>query len=222
MSSSPCTRRCSARACRSRTRSRSSSSSGARGREKPAPSTRRAMRRSSTQPELFSVLTRRGARRPSRADCGKPAVCERTTSCSARVNPPTRYTSSRDGQRAHHGRGLAGHRMPLAELAAPDYFGEMGLLTGQPRRATVVATRGCRCAIDLSKSAFDAVAQGASGDRRGAGPRAGAPPGRKRRHAEGARCGCAVATGARRCDGDRAPHPPVLRASSAVSTPAQA
>lgn len=50
----------------------------------------------------------------------------------------------------------SGRRMALAELSAPDYFGEMGLLTGQPRRATVVANEDVLC-YGLGKSAFDAV-----------------------------------------------------------------
>ena len=49
-----------------------------------------------------------------------------------------------------------GRRTPLAELHAPDYFGEMGLLTGQPRGATVVAGGDSLC-YRLSKSAFDAT-----------------------------------------------------------------
>ena len=50
----------------------------------------------------------------------------------------------------------SGRRMALAELSAPDHFGEMGLLTGQPRGATVMATEDVLC-YRLSKSAFDAV-----------------------------------------------------------------
>ena len=49
-----------------------------------------------------------------------------------------------------------GRPMALAELSAPDYFGEMGLLTGQPRRATVVAKEDVLC-YRLSKSGLDAV-----------------------------------------------------------------
>ena len=49
-----------------------------------------------------------------------------------------------------------GRRTPLAGLVAPDHFGEMGLLTGQPRGATVVADEGTLC-YRLSKSAFDAT-----------------------------------------------------------------
>ena len=50
----------------------------------------------------------------------------------------------------------SGGRMALAELTAPDYFGEMGLLAGQPRGATVIATEDVLC-YRLSKSAFDEV-----------------------------------------------------------------
>jgi CRP-like cAMP-binding protein len=49
-----------------------------------------------------------------------------------------------------------GRRKPLAELAAPDYFGEMGLLTGQPRGATVIALDDVLC-YRLNKAAFDAT-----------------------------------------------------------------
>jgi CRP-like cAMP-binding protein/small-conductance mechanosensitive channel len=51
-----------------------------------------------------------------------------------------------------------GQRKPLAELTAPAYFGEMGLLTGQPRVATVVATGDVLC-YRLGKEAFDGVLQ---------------------------------------------------------------
>jgi CRP-like cAMP-binding protein len=49
-----------------------------------------------------------------------------------------------------------GAAMQLAELAAPAYFGEMGLLTGQARHATVVAAEPMLC-YRLGKSAFDAI-----------------------------------------------------------------
>jgi small-conductance mechanosensitive channel/CRP-like cAMP-binding protein len=49
-----------------------------------------------------------------------------------------------------------GRRMALAELSAPNYFGEMGLLTGQPRGATVMANGEVLC-YSLNKAAFDAV-----------------------------------------------------------------
>jgi small-conductance mechanosensitive channel/CRP-like cAMP-binding protein len=47
-------------------------------------------------------------------------------------------------------------RPRLATLAAPNYFGEMGLLTGQARTATVVAETDVVC-YRLDKSGFDAI-----------------------------------------------------------------
>ncbi|HYR00293.1 MAG TPA: mechanosensitive ion channel family protein [Casimicrobiaceae bacterium] len=52
--------------------------------------------------------------------------------------------------------GGTGTRDHLATLEAPSYFGEMGLLTGQPRRATVIAQNEVLC-YRLDKSGFDAV-----------------------------------------------------------------
>ena len=47
-------------------------------------------------------------------------------------------------------------RPKLAELTAPDYFGEMGLLTGQARTANVVAADDVLC-YRLDKDGFDAI-----------------------------------------------------------------
>jgi small-conductance mechanosensitive channel/CRP-like cAMP-binding protein len=49
-----------------------------------------------------------------------------------------------------------GTRHRLATLIAPAYFGEMGLLLGQPRAATVVASGDALC-YRLDKDAFDAT-----------------------------------------------------------------
>ena len=49
-----------------------------------------------------------------------------------------------------------GTRRPLASLTAPDYVGEMGLLTGQPRGATVVALDDAVC-YRIDKAGFDAI-----------------------------------------------------------------
>ena len=49
-----------------------------------------------------------------------------------------------------------GTRAKLATLVAPAYFGEMGLLLGQPRFATVVAADEALC-YRLDKDGFDAV-----------------------------------------------------------------
>jgi small-conductance mechanosensitive channel/CRP-like cAMP-binding protein len=49
-----------------------------------------------------------------------------------------------------------GKRFDLARLSAPTYFGEMGLLLGQPRTATVVAEGEALC-YRLDKDGFDDV-----------------------------------------------------------------
>lgn len=49
-----------------------------------------------------------------------------------------------------------GARVKLAELDAPAYFGEMGLLLGAPRRATVVAAGDVLC-YRLDQTGFDTV-----------------------------------------------------------------
>jgi len=54
------------------------------------------------------------------------------------------------------GAGGTGVRHRLAVLAAPAYFGEMGLLTGQARGATVVAESEVLC-YRLDKDGFDAI-----------------------------------------------------------------
>ena len=51
-----------------------------------------------------------------------------------------------------------GVRHELARLSAPSYFGEMGLLLGQPRAATVIAGTEVLC-YRLDKQGFDAVIQ---------------------------------------------------------------
>lgn len=51
-----------------------------------------------------------------------------------------------------------GQRPKLATLGAPDYFGEMGVLTGQARTATVVAQGDVLC-YRLDKPGFDAILQ---------------------------------------------------------------
>jgi CRP-like cAMP-binding protein len=57
--------------------------------------------------------------------------------------------------------GGTGARDHLATLEAPSYFGEMGLLTGQARRATVVAQNEVLC-YRLDKSGFDAIVRARS------------------------------------------------------------
>src|SRR4029453_9930913 len=55
--------------------------------------------------------------------------------------------------------GGTGARNRLATLEAPAYFGEMGLLTGQARGATVIAEDEVLC-YRLEKAAFDAILHG--------------------------------------------------------------
>jgi small-conductance mechanosensitive channel/CRP-like cAMP-binding protein len=52
--------------------------------------------------------------------------------------------------------GGTGKRDLLAKLGAPDVFGEMGLLTGQPRGATAIAEGDVHC-YRLDKEGFDAI-----------------------------------------------------------------
>lgn len=49
-----------------------------------------------------------------------------------------------------------GQRHAIARLDAPTVFGEMGLLTGEPRHATVVASTACDC-YRLRKAAFEEI-----------------------------------------------------------------
>jgi CRP-like cAMP-binding protein len=52
--------------------------------------------------------------------------------------------------------GGTGARDLLAKLDAPDVFGEMGMLTGQPRGATAIAEGEVLC-YRLDKEGFDAI-----------------------------------------------------------------
>ncbi len=54
---------------------------------------------------------------------------------------------------------LAPQTKVVAELAAPDFFGEMGLMTGEPRLADVVATGDVEC-FRLGKTTFERVLLG--------------------------------------------------------------
>ena len=52
--------------------------------------------------------------------------------------------------------GTGGPRQRLTTLSAPSYFGEMGLLTGQARTATIVAEADVLC-YRLDKAGFEAI-----------------------------------------------------------------
>ncbi len=54
-------------------------------------------------------------------------------------------------------RGARGEHLPLAELGPGDFFGEVSLLTGKPRTATITA-REAVTAIELSKQDVDRIA----------------------------------------------------------------
>jgi cAMP-dependent protein kinase regulator len=53
-------------------------------------------------------------------------------------------------------RGERGEHLPLAELGAGDFFGEVSLLTGKPRTATITA-KNAVIAIELSKDDVDRI-----------------------------------------------------------------
>lgn len=55
-------------------------------------------------------------------------------------------------------RGERGEHIPLAELGVGDFFGEVSLLTGKPRTATITA-KSAVIAIELSKSDVDRISQ---------------------------------------------------------------
>jgi cAMP-dependent protein kinase regulator len=52
-----------------------------------------------------------------------------------------------------------GSNVPLAELGVGDFFGEVSLLTGKPRTATITA-RTEVTAIELDRTNFDRIAEG--------------------------------------------------------------
>jgi CRP-like cAMP-binding protein len=54
-----------------------------------------------------------------------------------------------------------GGNVPLAELSAGDFFGEVSLLTGRPRTATITA-RTEVTAIELDRASVDRIAEGHS------------------------------------------------------------
>lgn len=55
-------------------------------------------------------------------------------------------------------RGERGEHLALAELGAGDFFGEVSLLTGKPRTATITA-KSAVLAIELSKSDVDRISE---------------------------------------------------------------
>jgi small-conductance mechanosensitive channel/CRP-like cAMP-binding protein len=106
--------------------------------------------------KLFAALTE-GERRALAAELSDaPYVVDDVISREGDVSDSLfilaegHVTIYREGTAANPG------RTQLAALAAPDHFGEMGLLTGQARAATVVADGDVLC-YRLEKRGFDAI-----------------------------------------------------------------
>ena len=53
---------------------------------------------------------------------------------------------------------VEGVNQDVASLGPGDYFGEMGMMTGQPRASSVIATTDVKC-YRLGKEAFQAILQ---------------------------------------------------------------
>ena len=108
-----------------------------------------------------------------------------------------------------------GTRVKLATLQAPGYFGEMGLLLGQPRSAAVLADGEALC-YRLDKRGFDAILQARPELAQTLADRPCATPGRQRCDAASARCRSACAPGGQPCHRPRAQDPEFLRAGAAI------
>lgn len=100
------------------------------------------------------------------------ALLERLGSGAERRTVPAGTEVVRHGDAAEHfflllggqvqvvNPGPAGEEIVLAELAAPDHFGEIGLLEGRPRTATVRAAGGEVTVLALDRAAFAALLAG--------------------------------------------------------------
>ncbi len=116
--------------------------------------------------------------------------------------------------------GGTGVRDRLATLSAPAYFGEMGLLTGQARGATVVAEDEVLC-YRLQKDIVRRHPACAPGARRAAVAGRRGPAGGERREAAVALGGCPRQAGGRAPRGPRPPDQGILRAGlTAAPAPA--
>ena len=72
---------------------------------------------------------------------------------SGRVDVRMKLDPDRD---SHGDLNSTGRPIPVSQLSAPDFFGEMGLMTGEPRSADVFATTDVEC-YRLDKDAFQSV-----------------------------------------------------------------
>jgi len=72
---------------------------------------------------------------------------------SGRVDVRTKLDPQRDSR---DNLNATGQPIPVSQLSAPDFFGEMGLMTGEPRSADVFAATDVEC-YRLDKDAFQSV-----------------------------------------------------------------
>lgn len=104
--------------------------------------------------ELFAPLT--DAERRALASEVRPCLYAKDDVLFRKGEPADSLYVLARGRLAIHDEDDDGHRHPLATLDAPGYVGEMGLLTGQPRVATVIAASDGLC-FRLDKTGFDAI-----------------------------------------------------------------
>jgi len=105
--------------------------------------------------KLFAELTD-GERRALAAELGDaPYVAGDVISREGDVSDSLFILARGSVEIAREGKD-GGERKHLADMIAPDHFGEMGLLTGQERSATVIARKDVLC-YRLDKRGFDAI-----------------------------------------------------------------
>lgn len=104
--------------------------------------------------ELFAPLT--DTERRALASELKPGLYVHGEALFHQGEPADSLFVLAQGRLAVYDERESGKRHALAALSAPAYVGEMGLLTGQPRAATVVADGDAEC-LRLDKAGFDAI-----------------------------------------------------------------
>jgi len=106
--------------------------------------------------KLFADLTE-GERRALAAELkDEPYVAGDVISREGEVSDSLFILATGSVEILREGTDASGERQHLAEQTAPNHFGEMGLLTGQARIATVIA-RGDTLCYRLEKRGFDAI-----------------------------------------------------------------
>lgn len=104
--------------------------------------------------ELFAPLTE--AERQALAAAMQPGLFVRGEVLFRQGDPADSLFVLSRGRLGVYDERDGGARRLLAALEAPAYVGEMGLLTGQPRGATIVAETDVEC-LRLDKAGFDAI-----------------------------------------------------------------